>query len=318
VPDVKGWLLDSPEPAHRFRWLAEVEGRPAGDPELEAARREVPRQGWARALLDEQLPEGHWVTPGGTKANLYRPKYVATNWKLLVLSDLGLTREEPAIARAAERMFSAFGGPGGDLGGSQSEACFTGNIVRMMARFGYADDPRLTSAIDWLVGAQKPDGGWHCFDSPTGTLDCWEPLAAFAALPPSRRTRAVEDAVDRGREFYLARGLLEDGGAPYEPWRRTHYPVHYYYDFLVGLDVLTRLGAAKDPRLGPALQLLGSKRNADGSWNLDALHPDLMDESVSDYSISTPFYPFALEWPGRPSRWITTTAIAVQRRVGRE
>jgi hypothetical protein len=315
--DLGEWVTEAGEPSLVWRWLAEVERRPAGDPELEAARADVTRRGWARAILDEQLPEGHWVSPGGRTANLYRPKYVATNWKLLVLSELGATRSDAGVARAAERMFEGFGGPAGDLGGTGSEVCFTGNAVRMLSNLGYADDPRLDAAIAWLVGAQKSDGGWHCFDSATGTLDGWEALAAFAALPATRRTPAIEEAVRRGAEFYLSRHLLEEGTEPYEPWRRTHYPVHYYYDFLVGLDTLTRLGFSKDPRLGPALDLLESKRNPDGTWNLDAIHPDLPAREVADYAITTPFYSFALEWPGTPSRWTTITALAVLRRAGR-
>jgi hypothetical protein len=75
-----------------------------------------------------------------------------------------------------------------------------------------------------------------------GTLDCWEELIDFAA--PS------EEAVDKtnqtfGREvceFYLERELFKQGRRRYLPWFRFHYPVHYYYDILVGLDVFTRPG----------------------------------------------------------------------------
>jgi hypothetical protein len=92
--------------------------------------------------------------------------------------------------------------------------------------------------------------------------------------------------------------------------------VHYYYDALVGLDFLTRLGFGADPRLRPMLEWLVERRNSDGSWNLDALHPDV--PAVDPYQIEPPFYPFALEFPGRPSRWITLTALTVLRRAGRD
>ena len=39
-----------------------------------------------------------WV--GGE--NLYRPKYLSSNWMLLILADLGLTRREPGIRKACE------------------------------------------------------------------------------------------------------------------------------------------------------------------------------------------------------------------------
>ena len=317
LPDLEAWVREADEPSLRWRWLTEVEGRPIGNGEVVAARAEVLQKGWARRLLDEQLPSGAWASPGVTSRHLYVPKYIATNWRMIVLSELGATRADPGVARGAELMIAAFGGPEGDLGGTGSEVCFTGNAVRFLSNLGYADDPRLDAAIAWLIGSQKADGGWHCFPSETGTLDGWEGLAAFAALPTSRHSAAVDRAIARGAEFYLARHLLEEGPDEYGPWRRTHYPVHYYYDYLVGLDLLTRLGFGRDDRLGPALDLLESRRNADGTWNLDALHPDLPGPDVTDYQLRTPYYPFAIEPAGRPSRWITVTALGVLRRAGR-
>src|SRR5207245_2433651 len=152
--------------------------------------------------------------------------------------------------------------------------CITGNAVRMLLRFGYTKDPHLKPAIDWLVRHQKKDGGWHCFRSATGTLDCWEALAAFAVLPLDSRSPEVLRSIERGAKFYLDRLLFREGQKPYAPWFRLHYPVHYYYDILVGLDVLTSLGFGNDPRMRPALDRLEKMRNRDGTWNLDAHHPD--------------------------------------------
>ncbi|HEV8595091.1 MAG TPA: hypothetical protein VGR51_06135, partial [Thermoplasmata archaeon] len=198
--------------------------------------------------------------------------------------------------------------------GGRGEPCFSGNGARMLTRFGRLRDPEVGRAFDWLVRHQKEDGGWHCFRSRTGTLDCWEALAAFAAIPPAKRSAAVDRAIERGAEFYLERGLLREGPKPYAPWLRLHYPVHYYYDLLVGLDTLTSLGYGGDRRMRAALHRLERIRNRDGSWNLDAHHPDTEDPN---YQFRGPFYPFGLEVPGRPSRWITTTALLALERAGR-
>jgi hypothetical protein len=311
---LREWLLSrESDPSVRVRVLRELLDRSEEDPAVVRAQKEIGRKGWAAKILREQHPEGHWATPGTTGFELYRPKYVATNWRLLVLSDLGLTKKQPRVAKAADlflRRFSA----SGDLGGRASEVCITGNAVRMLARFGYLKDPRVRPAIDWLVRHQKKDGGWHCFRSATGTLDCWEALAAFHALPPGARDEPILKAIERGAEFYLERRLFREGPTPYRPWFRLHYPVHYYYDLLVGLDVLTSLGYGDDPRLRPALDRLEAMRNRDGSWNMDALHPDTEDPN---YQTRGPFYPLGLEVPGRPSRWITTTALTVLKRAGR-
>ena len=312
---LREFLLKDSDASVRYRVLRELLGRPEDDPEVVAARQEIGEKGWAATILARQLPTGQWDSPGTTPEQLYRPKYTSTIFSLLVLSELGVTRARPGIERAVELWRSAEGGPTGGLGGSSSEVCYTGNALRMLVRFGFAGDPAARSCLDWLVAAQKDDGGWHCFPSEVGTLDCWEALAAFAVLPPAMRTAAVERSITRGAEFYLARELLNEGPAPYAPWTRLHYPNHYYYDLLVGLDVLTRLGYGEDPRLGPALDRLLEKRGPDGAWPLEALHPDLPPDEP--YQIQTPFYSAALEYPGRPSRWLTVTALGALRRAGR-
>jgi len=311
---LRSWLLEEKDPSVRFRVLTEVLDRAPEDPEVVAAAAERGHAGWGEAILTRQLPAGQWDSPGTSSRDLYTPKYIATNWRLLVLSDLGFTRAHPAVARAAELLMAAEAGPSGALGGSESEVCFTGNAVRMLTKLGYGSDARVAAALAWLLESQKTDGGWHCFPSPTGTLDCWEALAAFAAIPRAEWTDRLRRAVEAGANFYLDRGLLHEG-EPYAPWLRLHYPVHYYYDLLVGLDALTALGYAKELRLGPALDWLESRRSPDGSWNIDASHPDLPTEDP--YQLRPPYYPFVLETPGRPSRWITLNALAVLRRAGR-
>lgn len=313
-PRLRNWLLaEDSDPSVRLRVLRDLLDRPVDDPEVRLAQKQIGRKGWAARILRLQHPEGQWDTAGTSAFELYRPKYIATNWRLLVLSDLGVPGSHPRIKKSVGLFLRRFSGPTGGLGQRGSEVCFTGNAVRMLVRFGHLENPHLRPAINWLVRHQKADGGWHCFRSRTGTLDCWEALAAFAALPAAARTAPIQRAIERGADFYLDRGLLREGRRPYAPWFRLHYPVHYYYDFLVGLEVLTALGYGDDPRIRPAVDRLEGMRNRDGSWNMDALHPDSEDPN---YQIRGPFYPLGLEVPGRPSRWITTTALTVLRRAG--
>jgi len=313
---LQNWLLgEGADPSLRYRVLKNLLDKPDDDSDVLRTRARIGKKGWAAAILRLQHPGGQWDTAGTSAPELYRPKYIATNWRLLVLSDLGVSRKQPRVAKGVELFLRRFGGPTGGLGSRGSEVCFTGNAARMLVRFGYLKDPRLNPAIEWLIRHQKKDGGWHCFPSRTGTLDCWEALSAFATIPPSARSAAMVRAIERGADFYLDRGLLREGRTPYAPWLRLHYPVHYFYDLLVGLDVLTALGYGDDPRIRPALNKLVTMRNRDGSWNLDALHPDSEDPQ---YQTRGPIHPFGLEVPGRPSRWITTTALTVLKRAGRE
>jgi hypothetical protein len=184
-----------------------------------------------------------------------------------------------------------------------------------LVRFGYLDHPVVQRCIRWIVRTQKRDGGWHCFPSRVGTLDGWEGLAAFAEIPENDRSDEVRRSIERGAEFYLERRLMDEGSARYPPWFRIHYPNHYYYDLLVGLRILTRLGYGSDSRLRPAIKWLVDKRRPDGTWALDADHPDL-DARRGGYNVLGPVYPFRLEAPDEPSRWATVEALSVLRLAG--
>jgi hypothetical protein len=232
----------------------------------------------------------------------------------IVLSDLGLTKENRQIRKAAELFFKEWMSSE-EPNIFRDEVCIVGNTARMLTRFGYEDDARVRKLFDRLVEDQKEDGGWHCFESSKGTLDCWEALAAFAALPKAKRTRRIKNSIERGAEFYLERKLFDDREPRYRPWFRLHYPTHYYYDVLVGLDLLTKLGYGDDRRLGPALKILKHKRLKDGRWLLDRVHPDPASYAWGKGNLRSRVKPFGLEQVGRPSKWITLTALRVMKRV---
>jgi len=309
---VLDWLLEPSQPAVQYRTLLDLLER---DSEAKHVLANVPKVGWAHDILKSQRPEGHWES----RSDLYRPKYSATIWRLIVLADLGLTRTDPRIRKPCEMFLNEYYRPDGGFDSpssewSRSELCVTGNLARTLTLCGYGEDPRVFSAFDWLVRNQMDDGGWHCMYERAfgrGTLDCWEGLSAFAVLPRRKWTRSIKRTIEKGAEFYLSRNMFRQGHS-YKPWLRFHYPVHYYYDTLVGLDVITALGYGDDKRLKPALRLLEYKRLPNGTWLLDSVHPDL--GIGAGYRFKAP-RKFALEKPVRPSKWITLIALRVLKRV---
>src|SRR5207302_8572307 len=94
-------------------------------------------------------------------------------------------------------------------------------------------------------------------------LDSCEPMSAFAVYPKKKWTEGMKRAVEAAAEFYLQRELHRQG-EHYEPWYRFHYPTHYYYDLLVGLDFMTALGDGDAPRLEHALAHAQATRRALG------------------------------------------------------
>ena len=314
-PRVRRWLTGpKADPSVRARFLVEVEGRSPKDDRVRVAARQIGRVGWAASLLKTQFPDGHWVTPGTSGEDLYRPKYIVTNWIAIVLGDLGMTRADPRIRRTAEMILNRWGGKPDELAGRRAEICITGNAVRTLVRFGYLDHPVVQRSIAWILRTQKADGGWHCFRSSKGTLDSWEGLAGLAEIPEGERDARVRRSIERGAEFFLKRRLMDEGGVRYPPWFRIHYPNHYYYDVLVGLRILTRLGYGADRRLAPALRWLRQKRARDGTWALDAALPDL-DAKLAGYQYRSLMFPMMLEPLHEPSRWATVEALGVQARV---
>jgi len=314
MKDVIVWLTEADQPAIRYLTMRDL--LDASDGDLREAQAEIPTRGWVRQMLQKRLPGGYWVD----KENLYRPKYLSTNWILLTLSDLGVTRELPWLAESAEMWRDTYARPDGGFdspGAEASELCLVGNTARALVKFGYADDPKVERAFRWLVRNQKPNGGWHCWGK-NGVIDGWEGMSAFAVYPRQKWTRSMKGAVDRGLEFYLERRLLRQGRR-YDPWYRFHFPYHYYYDLLVGLEFVTALGRGDDPRAAGAIRLLKKMRLPDGRWLMDAVHPDYLNAGRlprwwSKYKDR--LTPFSLETVGEPSKMITLRALRVLKRLG--
>jgi hypothetical protein len=321
-PDpVLTWLLEPSQPSMRFLTLTQLKGRRASDPEVRAAQAKIPQDPWVREILSRRNPAGWWVRDGGRM----EPRFLGTHWNLLALADLGATRGIPEVRESSEYWMAKsplVGGGVGGLGKGKGHHCFTANMARALIRLGYADDSRVRHTMEWLVKTAHPKGGWSCRYSTDGpatsrTLDAWEGLGAFAEYPREKWTSKMRSVVERAAEYYLERELHQQGDR-YEPWYRFHWPTHYYYDLLVGLDCLTALGYGNDRRLGYALELLRSKQGKDGKWKLDAVQTDPDPETArwfAEHPKNRPT-PLTFEEVGRPSKMITLRALTVLSRVG--
>ncbi len=317
------WLLEENQPSVRYLTLTELLERPEKDSDVKSARKNITSVGWAKEILDKQLPSGCWVH----EKHLFNPTFHATFWMLMILSDLGLTKQEPGVAKASELWMERYATKDGGFsysGKAGGHLCVTGNSARALVKLGYVDHPKVRSSFEWLVENQADKGGWSCWNfgkKRTGrTLDSWEPLSAFAVYPRQKWTRSMKLACEKGAEFFLERELHKQG-ARWEPWYRFHYPVHYYYDLLVGLDFMTALGYSNDKRLEYAISLLKEKRRKDGRWILDANRPEESPDLAAfrkQHPNSKDLTPFVLEKPGEPSKMITLIAMKVLSRIDDE
>ena len=152
IQTVLDWLLEENQPCVRYLTLTQLLDKPEDDRQVPTAKVRITKTGWAAEILAKQVPRGWWVTGD----SLYRPKYVSTNWMLLILSDLGLTREEPRIRKASELWIRRFAKKDGGFGSerwSKGHLCTTGNTARALVRFGYADHPKVKRSSDHSIGS---------------------------------------------------------------------------------------------------------------------------------------------------------------------
>ena len=112
---------------------------------------------------------------------------------------------------------------------------------------------------------------------------------------------AVREARRGGEEYLLERGLFrrKSTGEVVDPaYLDFAFPYYWHYDVLRALDYFRRAGAEPDPRMAEAVEVVRSKRQPDGRWLLDRVHPGRVH--------------FALEGGvGEPSRWNTLRALRV-------
>ena len=296
------WLLDS-DPSIRWQVMQDLLGAPAD--EVAAARTKVAVEGWGAQWLTSQGVDGYW---GAGTSN---PEWV-TLQALLLLRDLGLdpTSEQACRAVARVRDNVTWQGVlpqdaawhGKPLFTGEVEPCINGRVVAVGAYFG--ED--VQGIVDRLLGEQMADGGWNCERDSGSTRGSFHTtICVLEGLLEHERANggsaAVSAARERGQEYLLARHMLRrrSSGDVIDPaWTRFAFPTGYHYDVLRGLEYLRRANVMPDARLAETVGLVVSKRDEDGCWPRESVHPDELDAE-----------PGTAE--SEPSRWITLRALRV-------
>jgi len=297
-------------------------------------------RGWAAKILERQKESTYWDNPYSCLV----PKWSTCVWQLMVLADLGVSGEDPRIRNSIDHFLDLHNVDAGGFslrakGAEKFEPhiCMTGNMARAMAKFGYYDHERLMKAVDWLLAQQLPDGGWNCYTSEgAGSHGSFrstvEPLWALSEILPRKPREALRESAKKASEFLLTHRIFKsdrDGSVILLEFTQSHYPIHYKYDFLHALRVLTSLGITEDSRLDDAVKLLLEKRLPDGKWALDgvyrgwrtkrplhgvgAFRPEENEVITHGWGSDTTFQ---LEEAGKPSKWITLQALLVLKRLG--
>ena len=91
-----------------------------------------------------------------------------------------------------------------------------------------------------------------------------------------------------------------------------HFPCYWNYDVLFGLKVMREAGFLDDSRCNEALDLIESKRLADGGWPAEGRYYG---------TANTPAKRTLFDWGGvnrrRLNEWVTADALSVLAAAGR-
>lgn len=318
------WLLEASDPAVRHAALLRLLDEPEGSVAVRRARAAAMRTHPISTVLANQDPQGFWDKPGAG----YARKYTGTVWSLTFLDQLGADGGDPRIGRAcayvvrhAQTASGGFGASGaiGERPPPPSTAihCLNGNVLRALLGFGWLGDERVASALEWQARSITGEGFDSYYRSGTtgpgfgcgangGEPCAWgaiKALRALARVPERERSPRVEDAIEVGMGFLLSH---DPAVADYPTsstvsgsWFKLGFPSGYVADVLQNLEVLAELGAARDPRLSRAIDLILDKQDDRGRWR-------------NEYAYNGKTWG-DIERQGVPSKWITLRVCGVLR-----
>ena len=299
------WLLDS-DPAIRWQVLCDLTG--ASPDEVAAERARVEREGWGARFLALEDADGLWdggaCFPASYTGGEPAQPWTATMHSLQTLQIFGLDPASGA-ARRAIALIAEHGRwehAGQRYFDGEVEPCINGRTIETGAYYTVDVAP----LVDRILGERLADGGWNCeaengsvrssFDTTITVLDG---LLEFERATGG--SAAVREARRSGEEYLLERSLFrrKSTGEVVSPeYLDFAFPYYWRYDVLRALDYFRRSGAEPDSRMAEAVEIVRSKRQPDGRWLLDRIHPGRVH--------------FALEGrTGEPSRWNTLRALRV-------
>jgi hypothetical protein len=326
------WLLeeDAVNPGVRLFALRDLLDAPEDSAEVQRAQQLAATTGPVAVILDAQETDGCWVKPGAG----YLPKYRSTVWQVIFLAQLGADGADPRVRAGCEYLLKHARSPRGgfSMNGNASGLihCLQGNLCAALVQLGWAGDVRLDEALGWLARSVTGAGirpaedrsapvrylrsgnsgpGFLC--SANNHLPCaWGAVKAMlglASVPGGLRSPDVQQAIDCGVAFLLSHDPaaadypMGYAKKPNRSWFRFGYPIGYVTDVLQNLEALTALGQGGHPRLAAAVDLVLSKQDADGRWQMEYTYNGKTWVDV--------------EVKGQPSKWVTLRALRVLKRI---
>ena len=329
------WLLDGKDPAVMAQALQIFKGKSADDPVVQAHQILAMQSDPIKTILASQSPEGWWYreNPRGT----YK-KHDGSSWNLLFLAELGASPQDERVRKGCQNLLdhnyvellgalSANGRPSGCM------VCFNAHMVYALTLLGFGSDPRVQSAINWVISQQADSGAFSCRVMEYSLLpDCVmtipKVLKMFALFPYFIRSQELQAMADKAVDYLLSVHLyryvyentrewfedtrkkplaqIREMKLTYDPglqnvkkegWLRFQFPLHYNSDLLEVLWVLARLEVPLTKEIEIGIAKLLSLQTPQGRW-------------VMKNSLNGKMW-VDVEEKGKPSRWLTLKACEV-------
>jgi hypothetical protein len=263
----------------------------------------------AQKILKKQQANGSWPRAGAHKHPAINYGLIETwRWFRYLVEQYGFTREHPQAQQAAEFLFSCQT-VAGDFRGilaNQYATYYTGAILSLLIKAGYADDPRIERGFQWLLALRQNDGGWtipmitHKLDRQTQyrlSSEYAEPLEpdrskpfshnatgmilrAFAAHPKHRKSKAAKTAA----QLLTSRFFQPDMYSSYQAasyWMRFKYPF-WWNQLVAALDTVSLIGLSpNDESITQALNWLIDQQQPNGLWRTSYVQPRVKEKETA-------------------------------------
>ncbi len=277
--EVIDWLLEEENPSIRYRTMLELQDLPSTKIEVKEAKEAVMKYSIVQNILEKIHPEGYWEVkkPNGRVigAGVEYADWSTTHYVLSYLAELGLTKDNSLVNKAANRYLS-LQEPDGDFWNHFS--CLYGINIRTFVKLGFQEDPRLLKTIELLKSMIREDQGYLC-DMHEGkrktrlVKSCYrgsvKTLFALSELPQLWG----ESYAKRLINYFLSRNVLYKTKKPTEfvtkETGKIIFPFSYRAGLLETLYALAKMGYGEDLRVQNAWTILQNHRISNGRFILD-------------------------------------------------
>jgi hypothetical protein len=319
-------LLESDEPAIRFKIRTGFLGEDPDSKSIRILRDEIPNSKLVAALLRRRAPSGE------LRANVYA-KWQGAHWVMATLADIGYPAGDESLLPMRDQVQNhwldeqffreftakskgqAYGQDGVPVMQGRHRRCASqqANALWSILKLGLADD-RTHEFVGRLLHWQWPDGGWNCDKNPQAShssfMESILPLRALACYGRLHDHKPALDAAKRASEVFLKRRMYlreSDGSVIRDEFTELHYPLYWHYDILHGLKIMAEAGFIGDARCKTALDLLARKQLPDGGWPAERKYY----KPAAEVKLGNDYVDWGGTSQGRMSPWVTADALFV-------